>query len=316
MKRSLTIFKNLFDTDISKQMEFSDWDKFKDFLFSVSKMDGAKFDKNKGKNQKCTPLISPASYLGGSRKNDCVKAWSGWAALDIDDYIIKDTVQADMLSKFGEYSFVCYSTASSTLESPKFRIVLPLTCNVPNDKIRPFWHALNTAFDSLGDTQTKDLSRMYYAPAQYPNAYNFIFDNVGKEMDPFELIGQYPYAEKTNKSFLDALPESMRLAIIKEKQNRLTNTDISWNSYTNCPFWPRNLEKEYRTTSGSGWYGISYKIMSAIAANALNQNYPITAKEIAVLFRQFDNDTGGWYANRPVETEANRALSYIFKNSL
>ena len=56
--------------------------------------------------------------------------------------------------------------------------------------------------------------------------------------------------------------------------------------------------------------------MSAIAANALNQNYPITAKEIAVLFRQFDNDTGGWYKNRPVETEANRALSYIFKNSL
>ena len=57
-----------------------------------------------------------------------------------------------------------------------------------------------------------------------------------------------------------------------------------------------------------------YQIMVALAGNAIKKEYPITADEIAVLCREFDADTGNWYANRPMQTEADRALEYVYKN--
>jgi len=45
----------------------------------------------------------------------------------------------------------------------------------------------------------------------------------------------------------------------------------------------------------------------------LKNNYDITAREIADLCKQLDNDTGNWYDNRPLELEADRAIEYIYK---
>ena len=59
-----------------------------------------------------------------------------------------------------------------------------------------------------------------------------------------------------------------------------------------------------------------YAIMVKIAGNATYRGYPITAQEIAELCKQFDLETGNWYDNRPLETEADRALEYIYKNGV
>ena len=48
--------------------------------------------------------------------------------------------------------------------------------------------------------------------------------------------------------------------------------------------------------------------------NAIKKGYPITAKQIADMCKQFDNDTGKWYENRPMELEADRALEYVYRN--
>ena len=311
----LSLFETLFDNR-PKLMEFDSFDNFEQLLYNVSKMKGVKFDKTKPK-QRSAPLISPATFkTGTTRKNDNVIEWSGWCCVDVDEYTTETSVEHDLHKKYGHLYYVCYSTASSTAEKPRFRLVFPLKYNVPQEKIKHFWYALNKELGEVGDGQTKDLARMYYVPAIYPNANNFIFTNKGEYLDPFEYISKHPYAEAQSKSFVDTLPPAIRDAILKEKKSRLVNTDVSWSSYHDCAFWPSHLEKEYRETSSTGWYNLSYRILVACAGKAAAMGYPLTAAQLEVLFRQFDNETGGWYKNRPLRREAEGALQFVLKNSI
>jgi len=91
-------------------------------------------------------------------------------------------------------------------------------------------------------------------------------------------------------------------------------SNIVWSDYRDCPFFPKRLAIEYQTISSTGWYHKMYQIMVATAGNAIKRGYPITAKEIAVLCRQFDKDTGNWYENRPLDIEADRAVEYAYRN--
>lgn len=54
--------------------------------------------------------------------------------------------------------------------------------------------------------------------------------------------------------------------------------------------------------------------MVAIASKAIKNNYPITVAEISTMCREFDMETGNWYANRPIDKEADRALEFVYKN--
>ena len=68
--------------------------------------------------------------------------------------------------------------------------------------------------------------------------------------------------------------------------------------------------------SGEGWYRKMYAIMISTAGNAVFRGYPITAKEIVELCKEFDRMTGNWYENRPMEVEANNALQYVYTNNV
>lgn len=306
---NLTIFSNIFDNKTHKAMSFSSLEKFEKLLYDLSKQPGYK--PKKGEFKAGSPLISPAVYTQGeTRKNVNVTKWAKWAALDVDEY---DTSFEEAIKVFKPYYFICYSSASSTKEKPKFRVVFPLSNDVPADKIRHFWYALNTEFNSLGDKQTKDLSRMYYVPAKYPNAYNFIFTNKGDLIDPATLMRKHDYVEGFKQSFTSTLPDHIREEIQKYRSNRLTNTNIAWSSYADCPFVNKQLVMEYRTISESGWYSKMYSIMVSIAGNAIKRGYPITPDEVSRLCLDIDRDTGGWYKNRPIILEASRAIDYALK---
>ena len=129
-----------------------DYDSFEDFETVLLKL--SQQDKYKKKTD--APLISPAIYTENStRANDNVTGWGGFGIVDVDDYQgdIKDIEE-----KYSKYRYFCYSTASSTKEHPKFRLVFPLTEYVPADKIKHFWFALNKEIGDIADAQTKDLS--------------------------------------------------------------------------------------------------------------------------------------------------------------
>jgi len=307
MEISLTLFNSIFDNKTKQKLTFTDFNSFEHALHGLS--------KRVIKSKKDAPLMSPAQFKPDTtRANDNVTMWAGWCAVDVDDFKFEGDFYDAINNKFDGIRFVCYSTASSTQSNPKFRLVFPLKKNVPAEKIRHFWFALQTELGDMGDKQTKDLSRMYYIPAKYDNAFNFIFSGVGHFIDPDSLMNKYPYREKSSNNFFDSLPEDMQKEILEHRKAKLDNTNIQWSSYSNCPFFPKQLEKEYRMISKTGWYHKMYQIMVATAGNAVKNKYPITPDEITLLCRELDTETGNWYKNRPMEKEANRALEYVYKN--
>lgn len=314
MKYSLTVFDSIFDNKTSKRLDFKDWNDFEKLLYRLAKMPGYK--AKKGEKKKSSSLISPAIYQPSStRANANVTAWASWAALDVDNC---NGSLDEILQPYREYYFVCYSTASSTVEKPKFRLVFPLTQHVQAENIRHFWYALNKNFNNIGDEQTKDLSRMYYVPAQYPNAHNFIFTNAGKVINPYDLMALHPYLEKKTGSFMERLPEGIQKAILEMEKERMTNRDISWSSYRDCPFVNKKLINEYRSISGidgSGRYRMIYKLMTSIACNAVKRKYPISSSEVAELVAELDRDTARIYQKRPLKVEAERAIEYAYRNA-
>mgnify|MGYP001189874636 FL=1 len=303
----ITIFNSIFDNKTKRSIHCTDFDAFEKVLYNLS--------KQRITSKKDAVLISPATYLiNTTRANKNVVCWDGWCCVDVDDFEFDGDLHDTLIQRFNSYRFVCYSTASSTRAAPKFRLVFALTREVERDKIKSFWYALQTELGELGDKQTKDLSRMYYIPATYDNAFNFIFSNNGDYINPDELIKKHPMPEKANlNSFFDRLPEAIQQEVVEYKKNKL-DENFNWSSYKDCPFWPKQLATEYNAISNTGWYHKMYQIMVAIAGNAVKRKYAISADEITSLCRQFDIDTGNWYKNRPMDKEADRAIEYVWKN--
>lgn len=307
---SLTLFKNIYDNKTGNRLDFDNFQSFESVLYKLSERPIA--------SKKDAPLMSPAVYQPETtRKNDNVIEWAGWAAVDVDEHKFEGDLQNELARLYGRWYYVCYSTASSTYDHPKFRLVFPLAGNVGKDRIKRFWYALNTELGSIGDRQTKDLSRMYYVPGQYASAYNFIFSNPnGSYLYPDELIKKHPMAEKkTGATFFDRLPAEIQEQIVAHRKNQADNVNITWTSYHDCPFVNKRLVDEYKSINETGWYHGLYRIMVSIAGNAIKQNYPITAHEIAILCQEIDNETGQWYDNRPLEKEADRAIEFVYQNA-
>jgi hypothetical protein len=304
---ALTIFKNIFDNKTHRKMVFDSWDRFENLLYKLSKQSGYKPKKGE-KTKGSSPLISPAVYSEDSvRRNVNVTKWARWCALDVDEY------EGDFESAwnvFKPYNHICYSSASSTIEHPKFRIVFDLTENVPADKIRHFWFALNSEF-KIGDTQCKDLSRMYYVPAQYPNAHNFFHSNKGEILNPNKFMEKHEFVSSFRDTFTSQIPDRIRKEMEEKRKAELTNTNIVWSSYHDCPFVNKQKVIEYRTINETGWYAAMYNMAVSIAANAIKKKYPIRPEEIATLLKQIDAENGGWYKSRPFEVECARAIDFV-----
>lgn len=312
MEYSLTIFNSIFDNSTHRRMSFQEWDQFESLLLGLSTQPGYK--PKKGERGKGSPLISPAMYEDGEkRRNVNVLGWGGWAALDIDDY---ECSFEEALESFKGIRHICYSSASSTKENPKFRIVIPCDKVIPADKIKHFWFALNNEYNELGDPQTKDLSRMYYVPAQYPNSYQFIeFNRDAPFLNHDDLLAKHPFAEPTSGSFKDRLSAEMQAKLMAYKRDQLNNTSYQWSSYHDCPFVNQTLVSEYRCISETGWYAKMYAIMSSIAVSAIKKGYPITPQQIESLSKEIDNETGEWYKHRPFKKEAARAIEWALQNT-
>lgn len=317
MRYSLTIFKNTFDNQTHRGMEVESWEKFEELLYHMFDKEGRKGGRDS------SVLISPARYFPDTtRSNKNVDLWGGWAALDVDDYVLRpdsnlnpsDSLKEQLAEKYGRFHYVCYNTASSTHEKPKFRLVFPLTRQVKSKDLPHFWFSMNKQFDGLGDKQTKDISRMYYVPAQYPDAYSFVFVNKGVHLDPDMLMNKHSYVEPTGKTFMERLPPELQQAVIQHRKDALEATDITWSGYRDCPFFPKRMALEYQTISETGWYSKMYSIMIATAGNAYKRGYPISAIQIAQMCSELDIETGNWYKNRPLDKEADRALEYIYRN--
>jgi hypothetical protein len=293
-------------------MNLPTWTSFENLLYGLSHQPGYK--PKRGEWKKGSPLITPSIFREGTtRANANVISWAGWAALDIDSF---EGTMDDVLKGFENIQYACYSSASSTVEKPKFRMVFPLTRHVEQEKIRHLWYALNREFNSLGDPQTKDLSRMYYVPAVYPGAHQFFMKHNGTTLDPDELMAKHDFSSPHTlggNSLLSQMSPEMAKKIMEYRQAQLQNRNFSWSGYADCPFVSKKAVSNFKQIAGidgSGRYAKMYGIMVSIASQAMKRGYPITSSEIATLCREIDQECGGRYKDRPFEIEAERAIVY------
>jgi hypothetical protein len=314
----MTFFNSLYDNDTSQSFEKRNWTKFCCFLEELSKL---KYTKQSA------PLISPAVYREGTtRSNANVEAWGGWCALDIDSHPFQSRkdIEAYMDKNHKDKAYCCYSTASSSKQKPKFRLVFPTGGWVSGEeKIRKFWFALNKEFSDLADKQTKDISRMYFIPAEYQESdNNFFWWQEGNPIIPAILIDKHGIDEvfsTSGNNFLDMLPEKMKASVIKYREQQLKSDGkyYTWKSYRDCPFVKKEQVLEYKSiaTSGrEGRYRGLYQLMVSIAGAAISRQYPITPYEIVELVMEIDNDIDGYYRNRKITIEAERALAFVYRN--
>lgn len=320
---SLTAFKSIYDNVTSRQIHHESWESFEKMLYKMAALPGYKLKKGEYKAPKgftASPLITPATYKpDATRSNAGVIEWSGWAALDIDNHNFNGNLEQELKQKYGSYYYVCYSTASSKKEHPKFRLIFPLTFPVQKDNIKHFWFALNKEFDDLGDGQTKDLSRMYYVPATYPDADNFIFTNIGSFINPTTLMFKHKFVSKNTNTIFDTVPANIQKMLLAQREYMLqesANKNYVWNSYVDCPFVNQHMIRDYcaiARTDGTGRYNMIYKIMTSIACNAIKRKYPITPIQLEELIRQLDRDTSRCYSKRPFHIESVTAIEYAYK---
>jgi len=305
MEISLTIFDSIYDNQTVKRMDYKNFEEFEEVFYRLA-------ESSKYLTKSKAPLISPATYLPDTtRANDNVVAWGGFGIIDVDDF--QGDIK-DIESKYERYKYLCYSTASSSISHPKFRLVFPLTKWIQKENIKHFWYALNKEIGDIADAQTKDLSRMYYIPSKYKNSFNFIFSHDGEVMDPDDLMVRHKYVLPAEGIF-DRFPDAIKKGIIEHRKSMLVNTEISWTGYADCPFVNKRKVEEYKGLN-EGWYYAMYQLMVSIAGNAITKGYPITAKEIEYIIRDLDSETGNWYLKRPIEKEAERAIEFVFKKSI
>ena len=319
---SLTVFKPprwweeqhrwVYDNKTHRQMDFANWSTFVKFIETLSTRPlGGKKDAE---------LVSPAVYQPGSkRRNENVLAWAGWAAVDVDNWQPTGDLRAAICQLTHGWECVCYSTASSTLEKPKFRLLFKLSRHLLPDDIKEFWFAMQTELGNLGDKQCKDFCRMYYVPATYLNAYNFFFHFTGPDVDVDSLMIKHPMPKKVVGDFLDRLPDAWKDLVLDYKVSSLTNDQHTWTSYHDCPFVDKKMINQYQgiaAIDGSGRYAMIYKMMVAIASKAVKKKYPITPDQLVDLIKQLDQDTSRKYQNRALDVEAANAIEYVYRHAL
>ena len=290
------------------------------------------------------PLFSPACFdypVSGEcpRKKENVLSLGSWFICDIDDISSWQEYPAidgiDSYEKFtwalkyfidsSKYSYVCHSTGSCTIENIKFRLIFPLNRFVDAAEYPRLWSAmknfLNYRFELVMDAQTKDISRFYHQPAMIgaPGILNFFIEETGpyegtSTINVDKIIKEYSTEPASPESWNDITSKFLEKLNLY-RVNYMDGSTHTWTSYRNCKFWPAKLAEKYQGLNSTGWYIMMYKIMCAIAIAAKQDNYSITPAEISSLVKEFDNDTGGWYKDRPVEREAVNAIKYAAENA-
>ena len=212
MEISLTIFDSIYDNQTVKRMDYKNFEEFEEVFYRLA-------ESSKYPTKSKAPLISPATYLPDTtRANDNVVAWGGFGIIDVDDF--QGDIK-DIESKYERYKYLCYSTASSSISHPKFRLVFPLTKWIQKENIKHFWYALNKEIGDIADAQTKDLSRMYYIPSKYKNSFNFIFSHENHfDRNSFQVKDEDN--EEAIEALADDSPEQIKTAAVelsKEKND-------------------------------------------------------------------------------------------------
>jgi hypothetical protein len=110
-------------------------------------------------------LYSPVTYVeNGYRGNKNVIAINAFVA-DLDGEALANT-----LDKLQGYEYIAYTTYSHAQDDEHWHIVIPFDEAVPSHQWYSVWKQMHDLLDIVGDPQTSDPARIFFAPQHAPNA--------------------------------------------------------------------------------------------------------------------------------------------------
>jgi hypothetical protein len=273
---------------------------------SLSGIEGYK--PSAGEYDKKQGLISSAIYEedGMKRCNDNVSAWD-FILLDID----KGLDDAGKIAqKLNAFEYLIYSSANCTKEHLKIRVCIPLHKRAPKEYLKQIWFAANEWCEDLVDTQTSDMSRMHYIPAQYTNRgdkyYHIFRVNHGIALDWEKLIAKFPMPPESDKYRIKNPLRDLKQKLFKNNHG-VPDMDITSG---NCPFVDKWMMDEYRLTPAGGHHKAIYIFMLKICAKAEKIGYPLSIEDLADMAKQMDIIDGDFYDMKKLLDSAKDALEF------
>jgi hypothetical protein len=110
-------------------------------------------------------LYSPVTYVeNGYRGNKNVIEINAFVA-DLDGEALANT-----LDKLQGYEYIAYTTYSHKEDDQHWHIVIPFDEPVPSHQWYSVWKQMHEFLDIVGDPQTSDPARIFFAPQHAPNA--------------------------------------------------------------------------------------------------------------------------------------------------
>lgn len=318
----ITVFSSVYDRETNKRIERDSFDEIEKFFLDS-------FRDQPFANKEDASLFSPAVYRPNTtRKNVNVEKFSQWFAADLDSFkldtktelSLQNQLESAFPKSLGRYRYFVYSTARSSFDRPKMRVIFQLTDEVKPDKISIFWHAVNEILGGSIDKQTKDHARMFYQPGQYSGSDNrFFFSSaVGRPaIDPAKLINSFDNQFLITQSFAKSLPDSIISDMQRQKREKLDKS-YTWNSWQDCPFVNKDRVSEYHAIvvmNSAGRYLGLYRLMASIASIAVKKGYPISANEVEQITQEIDNSIDGFYKKRNISKEAAHAVSFAYESA-
>ena len=110
-------------------------------------------------------LYSPVTYVeNGYRGNKNVISVNAFVA-DLDGEALNNT-----LDKLQGFEYIAYTTYSHKEDDQHWHIVIPFDEAVPSHQWYSVWKQMHDLLDIVGDPQTSDPARIFFAPQHAPNA--------------------------------------------------------------------------------------------------------------------------------------------------
>ena len=150
-------------------------DSWADFVALLSKH-AEREDKYKGH------LYSPVTYVeNGYRGNKNVIAINAFVA-DLDGEALNNT-----LDKLQGFEYIAYTTYSHQPDDQHWHIVIPFAEPVPSHQWYSVWKQMHDFLDIVGDPQTSDPARIFFAPQHAPNGEHQTLRGNGEIMQAPEF---------------------------------------------------------------------------------------------------------------------------------
>jgi len=270
-----------------------------------------------GEKRAFTPLVSPALFRAGGKRCDAnVAAWGGWLAVDIDDHLTwTDTVQ--IASALGG-DWCAYTTTRSTPGHNKQRLFVRADRQIEADEIHQVWAGMYELFGHTIDPQCKDLSRMYYVPANWqphpenpcPHvAFDAAFTDAGVSVDKIKAEARevIPPPTRASVSAAQRSPAPCHAPVNLQTLDSLPNL---WNFKYVLPC---DIAR-YLDTPRGGHHRALWAFMVSVAERAILSGYPITPTELHATAFDLDGispiktNPARW---RKINDEAQRAIDHV-----